>query len=425
AETYGAKLALTSRGGRPEPDDDMRDEQRQRLALLEEIERFSPESRVYAADAADEGAMTDVVWRAEAEIGPVNGVIVAAGVADQGGSIHRRTRDSMRQSIASKAHGSLILERLFRGREVDFILLSSSVASTLYHNRFAQVGYVTGNGMAEAFALRSRQRGLPVSTIAWDDWLTIGMSVRAAEDFGKTYGADITLMDELNSFSPEEGVALLGRALAADEPVMVVSPTDLPTRIRDDVHVVSPFLEQAAGGDERALDDQGSLDDHITAVWKDILGFDIIQPSDDFFELGGDSLQAARMADQLSRALGVGVSLNLLFDHSKLTDMIDAVGRLVEDGGAADTEMTVPDVGRLPVSPAQIRLAKRGSPNPHYFNVSALLRPVQPADPEHLERALRLLVASNSVLRTHLVEEDGELVAQEVLPIEDAWHGIE
>lgn len=425
AETYGAKLALTSRGGRPAPSDDMPDERRQRLALLEEIQQLSPQSQVYAADAVDEASMADVVRQVEEEIGPINGVIVAAGVADQGGSIHRRTRDVMRQSIASKAHGSLILERLFRDRKVDFILLSSSVASTLYHNRFAQVGYVTGNGMAEAFALRGRDRGLPVTTIAWDDWLTIGMSVRAAEEFGKTYGADITLMDELNSFSPDEGVALLGRALAADEPVMVVSPTDLPTRIRDDVHVVSPFLEQAVGGDERALDDQGSLDDHIAAIWRDILGFETIQPSDDFFELGGDSLQAARMADQLSRALGVGVSLNLLFDHSKLADMVDAVGKLVEDGGPGDAEMTLPDVGRLPVSPAQIRLAMRGSPNPHYFNVSALLRPVQPAEPEHLERALRLLVESNSALRTHLVEEDGELVAQEILPVEDAWHGIE
>ncbi|MEM7041660.1 MAG: SDR family oxidoreductase [Pseudomonadota bacterium] len=427
AETYEARLALTSRGGRPVSSDDMSDEQRQRLSILEEIERLSPESRVYAADAADEEAMTEVVRRTEAEIGPINGVIVAAGIADQGGSIHRRTREVMRQSIASKAHGSLILERLFQDREIDFILLSSSVASTLYHNRFAQVGYVTGNGVAEAFALRGRHRGLPVTTIAWDDWLTIGMSVRAAEDFGKTYGADITLMDELNSFSPDEGVALLGRALAADEPVMVVSPTDLPTRIRDDVHVVSPFLEQAVGGegDGAALAGEGSLEDHIVAIWKDILGFETIQPSDDFFELGGDSLQAARMADQLSRALGVGVSLNLLFDHSRLADMVDAVGQLVDGGGAADAEMTKPDVGRLSVSPAQIRLARRGSPNPHYFNVSALLRPTEPAEPEHLERAVRLLVESNSALRTHLVEENGELVAQQVLPIEEAWHGIE
>ncbi len=427
AETYEARLALTSRGGRPSQSDDMSDEQHQRLEILAEIEWLSPESRVYAADAADEAAMAEVVRRAEAEIGTIDGVIVAAGVADQGGSIHRRTREVMRQSIASKAHGSLILERLFQDREVDFILLSSSVASTLYHNRFAQVGYVTGNGMAEAFALRGRQRGLPVTTVAWDDWLTIGMSVRAAEDFGKNYGADITLMDELNSFSPEEGVALLGRALAAHEPVMVVSPTDLPTRIRDDVHVVSPFLEQAVGGESDGTTpaDQGSLDDHIAAIWRDILGFETIQPTDDFFELGGDSLQAARMADQLSRALGVGVSLNLLFDHSKLSDMIEAVGQLVEGGGAPDVEMTKPDVGRLSVSPAQIRLARRGSPNPHHFNVSALLRPVQPADPEHLERAIRLLVENNSALRTRLVENDSQLVSQEVLPIDEIWHGIE
>ncbi|MGH1480694.1 MAG: SDR family oxidoreductase [Geminicoccales bacterium] len=431
AREYGATLALTSRNGLPERRDDMSAEQAQRLDLLEEIKGLSPNSQVYAVDAASEIDMDTTVTQIEADIGRIDGVIVAAGVVDQGGTIHRRSREVMEQSIASKVHGSLVLARLFKERQVDFILLSSSIAATLYHNRFAQVGYVTGNGYAETFALHARQQGLPMTTVAWDDWLSIGMSVRAAEDFGNTYGAEITLMDELNSFTPDEGVELVARALSVDEPTLIVSPTDLEARLREDVNVISPFLEQAIGegGSEDKLADAASLDEHLQGIWCDILGFETIAPADDFFELGGDSLQAARMADRFSRSFGIDVSLNLLFDHPKLADMTQAIGGLLKANETVGTDATAPDleaeIGILPIGPVQIRLSGRGSPNPHHFNVSALLKPGRKLEIAALEQALRLLVERHPALRTRMIEEDGKVVAQEVLPLDAAWSGIE
>lgn len=403
AEEHRASIVLTSRRGRPIATGDDDEETSRRIAVLDEIERRADRLDVVAVDATDEAAMTDLIDRVEAESGPINGVIVAAGVADQQGAIHRRSRDDMTASIASKVHGSLVLERVLAGRSLDFVMLSSSIAAALYHNRFAQVGYVTANAFVEAYALRGEQRGVRTITVAWDDWLDVGMSVRAAQDFSADYGTEVDLVDRLNSFSPVDGVTLFDRALRTDEPVLLVSPTDLLQRIAADVHVISPFLEQATDSDAPVATGDTMIE-LVSSVWAALLGFESFELTDDFFGLGGDSLQAARMADRLSRALGVDIPVDLIFDESALGDLVDSLDALVGEtpagGPNPDTEARH---GPVVLGPAQRRFLDRATERPEHFNVSVLLRPTEPLDADHVRTSVQRLVARHQVLRLSIV----------------------
>ncbi len=411
AERYQASIVLTSRGGRPEATAADDPETSRRLALLDEIEQLADSLEVVEVDATDEGAMTAMVEQVEADGRPINGVIVAAGVADRAGAIHRRSRGDMTAAMASKVHGSLILERALGDRDLDFVLLSSSIAATLYHNRFAQVGYVTGNAFAEAFALRGRRQNRPTFTVAWDDWLDIGMSVRAAQDFSADFGTEVDLVDKLNSFSPADGVKLFDRALRTGEPVLLVSPTDLGQRIADDVTVVSPFLEQAMADDdddddaERDLVAGGTMTDLVTSVWSALLGFESFEPQDDFFDLGGDSLQAARMVDRLTRALGIEVPVDVVFDSSTLSRLVAVLEEL--QSSIAPTIERADAVGRVaPLGPAQRRFLDRAGERPHHFNVSVLLQPGTPLEPDHVESAVAAAVADHDALHLTLTSVD-------------------
>ena len=419
ATSYQASLVLTSRRGRPVVDENTDPETRRRMALLDEIEGRATGLEVVAVDAGDEVAMTAMIERVEAEGGPLNGVIVAAGVADQMGAIHRRSRADMDASVASKIHGSLVLERALGERELDFVLLSSSIASVLYHNRFAQVGYVTGNSFAEAFALRGQQRGRAVVTVAWDDWLDIGMSVRAAQDFSAEFGSAVDLVDELHSFSPDEGVELFERALSLDEPVVVVSTTDLEARMAADIDVISPFLAQASAGDDDDIEvgADATTEDLVAGVWRTLLGFESFSPSDDFFELGGDSLQAARMADRLSRSLGIEVAVDMIFDAPVLADLAATLESMValgsdgdqseaapgEGSSASEASASVSHEGPVVLSPGQARFLERGSDTPNHFNTSVLLTPRTPTTTAELEAAVSALVDRHEALRLRLL----------------------
>ena len=415
ATTYGAKLSLTSRSGYPQADASSSPETRRRVEVLDSLEQTSNGLAVFAADVSSTQSMETAVKQAEARFGKIHGVISAAGVADQGGMIQRRSDEDMRNSISSKVHGSLALAEVFDGYGLDFLMLSSSVAATLWHNRFAQVGYVTANAFVEA--LPFAKPDLPLRAVAWDDWTQIGMSVRAAEDFSKTYGDRVNLVDELNSFTPTEGVRVFEQALTTSAKVLVVSPTDLRERIRKDEHVESPFLTTALDDTDLDLSTHASdtVESVVRSAWCALLGYEEIADDDDFFDLGGDSLQAARLADRLSRMLDLEVELQILFQNPKLTEQIEAL----EELSAAD-EQIVEFETVLPLTPGQARFLRRQNPNPDHFNIATVLATEETIDMAALEAASVRLVETNPSLRTAIdVAADRQLVLDA-----ESWTGF-
>ncbi|MEV0176937.1 phosphopantetheine-binding protein [Streptomyces sp. NPDC050803] len=63
------------------------------------------------------------------------------------------------------------------------------------------------------------------------------------------------------------------------------------------------------------------LADSVAAVWTEVLGIDGITDTDDFFDLGGDSLVATRLTAVLSERLGVEVPALLVFDHPTVGEL--------------------------------------------------------------------------------------------------------
>ncbi len=405
-DKYNAKIALTGRTGRPTRSDDEESEANRRLDLLESIERDASGTLVLAADTTDEESMGMVVDQVQDQFGDINGVIVAAGIADQAGAIHRRSREQAVSAIASKVHGSRILYKLFKNKNLDFLFFSSSIASMLYHNRFGQVGYVTANSYVEAFALKLRQNGVPAITVAWDDWMNIGMSVRAAAEFSETYGTNVKLVDDIHSFTPEDGIELFRLAINSGEPLLYVSTTDLNVRMKQDINVVSPFLEQAIGNEDTTdrIEKGSSIKDVIEKIWSELLGFESFEETDDFFDLGGDSLQAARMADKLGRALNIEIPLNTIFDKSNL----NALTKELENASnqIKNTKEREALEGSVPMGPAQKRFLARNNPNPNHFNISVMLSSTSVIDAEKLEQALKFLVEHHDSLRFRLSERN-------------------
>jgi len=65
--------------------------------------------------------------------------------------------------------------------------------------------------------------------------------------------------------------------------------------------------------------------ERIAAIWTETLGIESVEPDDDFFALGGDSILVTIMALQVEQALGVMISADLVFDHPTLASFGHAV----------------------------------------------------------------------------------------------------
>ena len=82
------------------------------------------------------------------------------------------------------------------------------------------------------------------------------------------------------------------------------------------------------------------LEQRITEIWRGVLGVERVGINDDFFDLGGDSLQAIRFLSAVEQELHRGLSLASVFRHP-------TVAAFVEHLGASTEELTRPVVEKL------------------------------------------------------------------------------
>ncbi|TSE02165.1 amino acid adenylation domain-containing protein [Skermania sp. ID1734] len=82
----------------------------------------------------------------------------------------------------------------------------------------------------------------------------------------------------------------------------------------------------------------------VAAVFAELLGVERVGADDDFFELGGNSLIAARVASMLGQSLGVKVQLQWLFLHRTVADL---AARLATPQRAPDADDTLGVIMRL------------------------------------------------------------------------------
>ena len=83
------------------------------------------------------------------------------------------------------------------------------------------------------------------------------------------------------------------------------------------------------------------VENHLAALWSEILGVPEIGSTDNFFECGGDSLLGLRMANRLRKTLGENVSLVAVFE----APTIGALARYLESHHAAGlARLTGPDL---------------------------------------------------------------------------------
>jgi len=152
----------------------------------------------------------------------------------------------------------------------------------------------------------------------------------------------------------------------------------------------------------------------LARLWCEVLEFQQVGVDASFFELGGDSLLAARLAARIRRAFGRDVSLRALFDAPTVAAMVEVIA-----GSAAAQDATAagrphPEhPGVRAVSFAQRRLwflDRLVGDNP-VFTIACAFRVRGALDLEALRRALETLVVRHEPLRTTFPEANGEPVA--------------
>ncbi|MEU4626609.1 non-ribosomal peptide synthase/polyketide synthase [Actinoplanes sp. NPDC023801] len=146
----------------------------------------------------------------------------------------------------------------------------------------------------------------------------------------------------------------------------------------------------------------------VARIWAEVLGVEQVGATDNFFDLGGDSILSMRVTSRLREDSGVRVSPRAVFDAPDLA----ALAALL-DGAAGRPAVApvtpVPRTGPMPLSFAQQRLwfLDQFEPGGTEYLSPLALRLRGPLDTDALATALTALVARHESLRTTFGTVDG------------------
>ncbi|MFA5910704.1 MAG: beta-ketoacyl synthase N-terminal-like domain-containing protein [Vicinamibacterales bacterium] len=275
------------------------------------VRQHAASVEVCQADVADAVAMERVVSGVEARLGRIDGVIHAAAVeakaliASRDGGIEDR-------EFRPKVAGTLVLDRVFRSRPLDFMVLCSSITAVI--GGPGQVGYCGANAFLDAFACaRTRERDELTVSINWGRWQGIGL----ARDFeswyesrtGEALVGGMTIADGLEAlrrilhYRIAPRVAVMTSEWRPDRRA-ALAPA-LGTASRPAVAPAAVVAEEFRGS---------PIEQQLAVIWRQVLGSARFDRHTTFQELGGDSLVGIQMLARIREQLGVQLPIHTVFD---------------------------------------------------------------------------------------------------------------
>ncbi|WP_315780253.1 MULTISPECIES: type I polyketide synthase [unclassified Bradyrhizobium] len=301
ARRHGARLSLL---GRSLPDDlDRR---------LRDVTATGGAAQAFACDVTDATALAAVVARAEASFGPLDGVIHMAAETRAFASVPATDDAVSARMLAAKVAGLQALETVLGRRELSVRILMSSLASLLGGLGFSS--YAAANAWLDAHAERDGRW----ASLCWDAWAE-GL------DAGDVASARYAL-------STPQAIEAIERVVAGGlTGQVVVCGGDLDERLAR----WTSLAGNATASNDGAVDDATDRARGIRDIFAEVLGRADLPHDGDFFDLGGDSLQAIQVVSRLRLRFALPVTPDLLFEHTTPVRLAAALDRLADAASAA------------------------------------------------------------------------------------------
>ncbi|MFI9814180.1 non-ribosomal peptide synthetase [Saccharothrix variisporea] len=167
----------------------------------------------------------------------------------------------------------------------------------------------------------------------------------------------------------------------------------LPSGKVDRKALPEPAPERTSGG----RDAETEAEKLLCALMAEVLRVPKVSPEDNFFTLGGDSIQSIQFVGK-ARAAGLRISPRQVFEFQNAAALARAVG----EPPAPHDEDRALGVGEVPLTPIMRWWAESGDPR---MAQAALLRVPPASGPRVFEEAVQALLDHHDLLRAHLVDD--------------------
>ena len=181
-------------------------------------------------------------------------------------------------------------------------------------------------------------------------------------------------------------------------PTRFVCLETLPLNSNGKVNVSAlpdPECLNESSADDREMTE---VERRIHQVWESVLPVKSIKLSDNFFDLGGDSIMALRIISRLKR-MGLDATPAQVFQHQTIQSLASVVTPRSSLLSVALTQPTNESFNPIPVQSWFLQLALNC---PHHFNQAACIKVMRKIEPALLDEALKAVYDHHDGLRLRL-----------------------
>jgi NAD(P)-dependent dehydrogenase (short-subunit alcohol dehydrogenase family)/acyl carrier protein len=413
-------------------DEELSPAQRATIKNLLILEETGASVSYHSADLGNAEAMEKLFAELRLRYTQLTGVVHSAGIGSSGQKMADRKMEDIQKTFTPKINGTLVLDTFTRSMNPRWFVVFSSMSAVVPAASGAD--YSVANGYQDAFAEYGQQQGREFISIDWPDWKETGLSYR--KTLGHTGEQLQERHSDLEPISNADGVANFFKALQMGGRVLVVKadfrlfrvnpyfaigdlsgpqlPADTP---KDNFEV---FLES-----RKDIFTPTQLS--VARIWHDVLKLDSVKLTDDFYDMGGHSLNIVRMINRIEQQLKVTLPIGDILDNATLGGIAAKIDALKLSAGEGEPDRILPvtpgDWFELSHSQLRFWLSHQVEAGREAYNVPTAYRLRGVVDAAALERSIDCLLQSHESLRTAFALQKG-VPMQRILPVADTGFSL-
>jgi len=231
---------------------------------------------------------------------------------------------------ASTIDGGALAQSLAQsGRHVSGIVIGFDSFGKVDRNLRSIADWLSNHSPDFVVCLADRAQGAeeqPLSLRAWEEKLAC-----TTRRFMRQYGNLILSVTADGMSRPQDEVAkAIGQLI--DRPLARVVISGVRGRAAEEMNGFQSN-EQANARSEDATNPP-SIEEQVTVIWRELFGIEHIQSSDDFFELGGNSLLAIQLMTRIREHFNIELNIENMFDEPTVGGVTKQVQASLGDSAA-------------------------------------------------------------------------------------------
>jgi thioesterase domain-containing protein/NAD(P)-dependent dehydrogenase (short-subunit alcohol dehydrogenase family) len=270
---------------------------------LRELQNLGGDVAYVSADIADLAPVSAMISEAEARWGrPLDGIFHLAGVLETR-PLANETRETLKRSLRPKTTGAWVLHQIAKNRPGVLVVHFSSLLG--YFGGYRYGAYAAANAFLEGLSHHQRSMGLRSFCLMWSSWAHTGMNQGGTEEEEAA-----TRAKGYFPLTLDQGIDSLRFALRANHPQLLIGLNGHNANIRP--HLEAALADISPQG-KNYIEPRTETEQTLARIWKDLLKLPQVGVGDNFFEIGGRSLLAARLFARIDKDFGRKLPLSILF----------------------------------------------------------------------------------------------------------------